>query len=373
MRLLVVSHPCVIPANQWIYAELLARGWDVRIVVPSKWRDEHHAVAFPPNALPQLEGRIEPRRIVLAGHPQHHFYVGRLSSTVERAPPDVVFVEQELLSLAGFQWARAAAARAIPFGVQVAENIDRRYSWPARTLRSWVATRAAFVVARSPTAANLARSWCVRGAIEVVPHAIPAWAQPTRPRSDRFTIGYAGRLVEEKGLRDLVSASRLVPGSRLLLVGDGPLRPELQQESNELEIEVDTSTTHERMAEAYARMDVLVLPSRTTPTWTEQFGRVLVEALSCGVPVVGSSSGEIPWVIATTGGGHVFPEGDVDVLTALLRRLKDDPEERAELGRRGREAVARSFSVAAAAGALDELLRTVLRKSAAPRAVQVVA
>ena len=64
------------------------------------------------------------------------------------------------------------------------------------------------------------------------------------------------------------------------------------------------------MAAGYAQLDVLVLPSHTTPTWKEQFGRVIVEALWCGVPVVGSDSGEIPWLIELTGGGLVFPEGD---------------------------------------------------------------
>jgi glycosyltransferase involved in cell wall biosynthesis len=59
------------------------------------------------------------------------------------------------------------------------------------------------------------------------------------------------------------------------------------------------------MRDAYAEMDVLVLPSRTTSRWAEQFGRVLIEALWCGVLVVGS--GEIPWIVETTGGGRVFP------------------------------------------------------------------
>ena len=68
------------------------------------------------------------------------------------------------------------------------------------------------------------------------------------------------------------------------------------------------------MAAGYAQLDVLVLPSHTTPTWKEQFGRVIVEALWCGVPVVGSDSGEIPWLIGLTGGGLVFPEGDSEAL-----------------------------------------------------------
>jgi glycosyltransferase involved in cell wall biosynthesis len=110
------------------------------------------------------------------------------------------------------------------------------------------------------------------------------------------------------------------------------------------------------MPAAYAQMDVLALPSRTTPTWVEQFGRVLVEALWCGVPVVGTASGEIPWVIETTGGGVVVPEGDPGALAAALTALRDDPARRAELARTGRAAVERLFAAPAATDALERLL-----------------
>src|SRR4029077_20714900 len=96
---------------------------------------------------------------------------------------------------------------------------------------------------------------------------------------------------------------------------------------------------------AYARMDVLVLPSRTTPTWAEQFGRVLVEALWCGVPVIGSDSGAIPVVVNTTGGGLLSPEGAVAALANALFELRADPAVREALAGKGRESVERLFAV----------------------------
>jgi glycosyltransferase involved in cell wall biosynthesis len=110
------------------------------------------------------------------------------------------------------------------------------------------------------------------------------------------------------------------------------------------------------MPSAYAQLDVLVLPSRTTPTWKEQFGRAIVEALWCGVPVVGSDSGEIPWLIGLTGGGLVFAEGDRAALAAQLARLRMDPQLRRELAATGRAAVERLFSVPAATDRLEGLL-----------------
>ena len=81
----------------------------------------------------------------------------------------------------------------------------------------------------------------------------------------------------------------------VLLAGNGELREQLAQMNGpDVDVQIYADLVHEDMAPA-SEMDVLVLPSHTTPRWAEQFGRVLVEALWCGIPVVGSSSGEIPW------------------------------------------------------------------------------
>jgi glycosyltransferase involved in cell wall biosynthesis len=122
--------------------------------------------------------------------------------------------------------------------------------------------------------------------------------------------------------------------------------------------------THEQMALGYAQLDVLVLPSRTTPTWKEQFGRTIVEALWCGVPVVGSDSGEIPWLIELTGGGLVFAEGDRRALAARLTELRERPQLRRELAGRGRANVQELFSVPAATDRLERMLVSAVARRA---------
>ena len=105
-----------------------------------------------------------------------------------------------------------------------------------------------------------------------------------------------------------------------------------------------------------------MLPSLSTPVWEEQFGRVLVEAMWCGVPVIGSDSGEIPWVIESTGGGLVVREGDVGALRAAVVRLRDDPTLCRELARRGGEQAMARFSVESVARELDVALRAAMRR-----------
>ena len=65
---------------------------------------------------------------------------------------------------------------------------------------------------------------------------------------------------------------------------------------------------HEDVPSYLAHLDLVVLPSETQPNWKEQFGRILIEAMACGTPVLGSDLAEIPSVIRTTGGGRVFAE-----------------------------------------------------------------
>jgi glycosyltransferase involved in cell wall biosynthesis len=108
-------------------------------------------------------------------------------------------------------------------------------------------------------------------------------------------------------------------------------------------------------------MDVFVLPSRTTPRWKEQFGRVLIEALASGVPVVGSDSGQIPHLIRETGGGLVFPEGDEAALALALDALIGNPAERARLAAAGGRAVRERFTCEAVARRLHALLSGIVR------------
>jgi glycosyltransferase involved in cell wall biosynthesis len=356
----VVSHPAVLAVNQLPYVELRRLGWDPFVVTPAAWRHEYSdAAPFPPEVHAELAGRVVGRRVVLAGRVQRHAYVARLARTIRAARPDAAFVEAEPTSVAALQWGRALRRAGIPFGLQIAENMDRPFPLPARLIRRRSLALASFLAARSPAAAALARSFAPGVVAPVIPHHVPAWRPAPRAPRDTFVVGYAGRLVPEKGLDVVIDAVAGLDRTVLRFVGAGPLQEELvaRAAARGVDLAIDTTATHATMEAAYAEFDVLVLPSRTTATWTEQFGRVLVEALWCGVPVVGSGSGEIPWVIETTGGGVVFPEGDVLALREILARLRDDPSRRRELAGRGRERVREQFSVEAVAGRLDAALR----------------
>jgi glycosyltransferase involved in cell wall biosynthesis len=356
-RLMVVSSPASVAANQQVYVALQEHGWEVHLRIPRVWRDLLDWRPYETRLVPALRARGRRLGTRLSGHPQRHFYVGALAAEVRAIRPHAAFVEEETFAAAAVQWSRVLARAGVPFGVQADENLDRRLPPPAPAFRRFVLRRAGFVAARSPRAASLLGT---AARTELVPHPVVEW--PVAPRGDERppTIGFAGRLVAEKGVRDLLEAHAGLPGARLLVVGDGELRDEVAAAARRTgRIELLTDVRHDAMPAVYRRMDVLALPSRTTATWAEQFGRVLVEAMWCGVPVVGSDSGEIPWVIDSTGGGVVVPEGDVPALRDALGGLLADPARRDRLATRGREAVAARFTVSAVAGALDRALRAI--------------
>jgi glycosyltransferase involved in cell wall biosynthesis len=361
-RLLVVSHPAVVSVNQEVYRELARRGWDVTIVLPRRWRHAYSEGYVTPRPLEGMEHALRPTRVAFAGRAQRHVYLTSCRAICRQVRPDVAFLEAEPFSLAATQWGHALHALDVPFGVQSYENIDRDFARPLRWLRSRVLREAAFVAARSESAGRLARTWGAAGEVALAPPAVPMWKGVEPVARTAFTVGYAGRLVESKGLADLLGAVReLEPPVELLLIGDGELRAQLEgQEIPGSRVRVLDGLTHDQMPSGYARLDVLVLPSHTTPTWKEQFGRVLVEALWCGVPVVGSSSGEIPWVIELTGGGLVFAEGDRQALARQLTELRGQPELRRQLASAGRAAVERLFSVPAATDALEHLILSAI-------------
>jgi glycosyltransferase involved in cell wall biosynthesis len=357
-RVLVVSHPAVVSVNQEVYRELARRGWNVKIVLPSRWGHSYAKGAVTPTALAGMEDALRPTRVAFRGRPQRHFYLTRVRALCARFRPDVAFVEAEPYSLSAAQWRRAFTNLHIPFGVQCYENIDRNLPSPVRWLRSRVLRDAAFVAARSEAAGALARVWGARGEINLAPPAVPGW-EPAQPAPGRaFTVGFAGRLIESKGLMDLLEAVRgLDAPVELLLIGNGELRAQLDgQPIPGSHLRVISGLAHEQMAGAYSQLDVLVLPSHSTPTWKEQFGRAIVEALWCGVPVVGSDSGEIPWLIELTEGGLVFPEGNREALRAHLNTLRASPELRRQLASAGRKTVERLFTVEAATDPLERLL-----------------
>ncbi len=318
----------------------------VYTVFPQHWRDyffhvkqqEHGSNYDRRRAVPVLGSLADPHRALY----------GTLTFGIRTFRPHLIHAEEEPDSLAALQvaLARRLFAPRVKLLLHTWQNQDR----PKR-LHVWMVLRLSLAAADAVFCANreaveLLRRWGYRRPTPLIP-ALGVDTETFRPcpptRRSVFTVGYVGRLVPEKGIDVLLDALAQLRARRPELplraeiVGSGPeeaaLRLQVQTLGLAAVVRFVAFLPPPQVAHKLCDLDALVLPSRTTPVWKEQLGRVLLEAMACGVPVIGSVSGAIPEVIGNA--GLLFPEGDATALAAQLERLAADPALRATLRHRG--------------------------------------
>jgi glycosyltransferase involved in cell wall biosynthesis len=189
---------------------------------------------------------------------------------------------------------------------------------------------------------------------------------PHKLQDDTFVVGYFGRLEECKGLEYVFRALRDLPDGvewQMLVVGNGSYSSQLQKLAAELSIQERIIWIGEISANNVSQYinlcDVTVVPSVTTATWKEQFGRAVIESMACGVPVIASSSGSLPEVVGDA--GIVVPEKDSQALFESLSALANNVELRRTLRERGLQKVEREYTWARVAQLTYDFYQKALR------------
>ncbi|MGH7286064.1 MAG: glycosyltransferase family 4 protein, partial [Polyangiaceae bacterium] len=179
-------------------------------------------------------------------------------------------------------------------------------------------------------------------------------------------IGFVGRLTEAKGLDILMQSLDRVGRERrwgALFLGSGEYEKKILDWTKACGIESRVKVMlvhHSDMPRYVGSLDMMVAPSQTMKNWREQFGRMLIEAFACGVPVIGSDSGEIPLVIGDA--GIVVGEKDVAGWARAIEKLLESREDRETLRTRGLER-AKSYSVESIAKKYREFYRWLAEQS----------
>ncbi|MFH0965750.1 MAG: glycosyltransferase [Planctomycetota bacterium] len=197
-----------------------------------------------------------------------------------------------------------------------------------------------------------------------LPAADPEAAAALRKRfapAGEPVIGYVGRISSEKRLDTLIEAlhrlADLTPSPALLVVGDGPDRFRIESLAEDL--------IHERrahfvgevvdVADYYACMDLLVLPSRY-----EGLPNALIEAAAAGLPVVACDVGGVREVVSDGESGLIVASEDPEALAQAIRRLLENPALRAALGEAARRIASEKFSLDGMIRAYDGLYQDLL-------------
>ena len=237
-------------------------------------------------------------------------------------------VHEEPFSKVAHQWLTATPIGP-PIAMYTAQNVDKRLPPPFSTYETATYRRISCLYPCSRQAAAVARGKGFAGEIDVIPLGYdPAVFYPGKQRftDNELLLAFVGRFVPEKGLLDAVAVVSRVQthrDARLLLVGEGEEGQRAIDLARALgigdRVEVLPWQSPAQLAEIYRVAHVVLVPSTSTATWVEQFGRVIVEAQASGAVVAGYASGAIPEV-----GGDaalLVAEGQVSLLADRLETL----------------------------------------------------
>ncbi|MFZ0548028.1 MAG: glycosyltransferase [Candidatus Promineifilaceae bacterium] len=367
MHVLMVSKACLVGAYQ-TKLEAIAQFDDVEltVIVPPVWQDPAGPILLERNHTNGYRLLVDPIRL----NGQFHFhYYPTLKHRMATLKPDILHMDEEPYNLAtwlGVRQAHKAGVKSLFFSWQ---NICQKYPFPFGWMENQVLSSVDYALMGNQAAAEVWQEKGYQGKYQIIPQfgVRPDifTPPPNRDEGRTFTIGSAGRrLVAEKGVDVLLRAAARLPGIwRLHIAGEGPARRELERLAFELGIRervcFDGVIASNAMPAYLRQLDVLVLPSRTLSNWKEQFGRILVEAMACGIPVIGSDSGEIPNVIGDA--GLIFREDNIEGLQNHLLTLLKNETLRRNLGQIGRERVLNHYTQEQIAAKTVEVYREMMQ------------
>jgi glycosyltransferase involved in cell wall biosynthesis len=352
--LLSIAHSYVVALNRRLAHEMAQVGqgqWEVTAVAPTIFhgKDDLRSVEFEPGCQEACRVVAVPAYLTRF---VHIFTYGRPLRDLLARGWSLVHCWEEPYILAGGQvawWTPAGT----PLVYRSAQSIAKRYPLPFNWIERYAMRRSAGWVCSGRTVAN--NLGMRRGYVERPMRLIPLGVDLEVYRPDQAAgeairrslgwdmagppvVGYLGRFVPEKGVEMLMGVlDRLATSWRALFVGGGKLEPALRTWADRYRdrVRICTDVRHAAVPAHLNAMDLLCAPSQTATNWREQFGRMLTEGFACGVPVVGSDSGEIPHVLQ--GVGEVVGEKDTDGWCRVLAELLESPARRLRMAAGGLE------------------------------------
>ncbi len=353
-----MGHSYCVAANRELPREMALVGekeWEVTAVAPSSFYGDLRFI--------KLERRVgETYRLeevpAFLSRRIHMFFYGSRIRQILNESWDIVHCWEEPYVVAGGQvahWAPPSSRLVFWTGQNIAKDYPPPFSW----IEKYCMDRCAAWITRG----ELGIEALVSRGFGDKPHcALPLGVDTLRFRPDPDArsvirhklgwddcgigvVGYSGRFVEEKGLKLLTATlDRVSSPWRALFVGGGPLEDWLRKWARTYgdRVRVVTGVSHDGVPAYLNAMDALCAPSRTTTKWREVFGRMIIEAFACGVPVIASDSGEIPNVAGDA--AMIVAEWDENAWLEVLGDLLENRSRREELSLRGLERARTAFS-----------------------------
>lgn len=302
VRVMRVAHHAVVDAWRERERALIARGNDLSLLSAKKWNEGGRDIALDAASDTFVAGVR-----TFGGHPNGFLFDPRPLWRALGENPELIDLHEEPFALATAEvlLLRKLRRSKAPYLLYSAQNIEKRYPVPIRWFEKWALRGASAVYVCNTEAGEILQRKGLRGEVAVIPLGVDLAAfvpdASKKKPNRRPVIGYVGRLEIHKGVDHLIRAIATNKTWTLEITGDGPERANLEALASQLGVADRVRflgfASGADLADRYRQLDVLAIPSVPTPGWIEQFGRVAVEAMAAGIPVVASRSGALPDVV----------------------------------------------------------------------------
>jgi len=352
LRVLTIGHSYCVALNRALIREVaLGPDFEITVAAPSFFYGDLRPIVLEAEP-PGSPLRVVPLDTRLSRHIHIFSYDGaKLGALIREGQFDLVHAWEEPYVFAGYQIAKALRNSSARFCFRTAQSYVKHYPPPFNYFERAVLARSqGWIAGASLVFDAMLKKGFPRETGRVLNLAVDVkefqpLSSTTRAevlqelRLEPPVVGFVGRLTKAKGLEILMQAMERIGRSRpwsLLLLGSGEYERKVCEWAAKKgwpeRLKVILSK-HGDVPRYLGCMDLLAAPSQTMKNWREQFGRMIIEAFACGVPVIGSDSGEIPHVIGDA--GRVVAEADVAAWAQTISDLLDSPAARQELRQRG--------------------------------------
>lgn len=379
MRILFLSKTYLFASYLKQLKEIAQLGAEVHLLTPSSWGEKKLEYNF--KAEETVSVHLLER--YLSGKNHLELYRPGLLRIVKEISPDLIHLDEEPYSLISYQCLRVIKKVEKPFVFFTWQNLEKKIPPPFSIIEKLVHKDSAGAIAGNSEAKEILLKKGYSKLILISPNVgidtenyKKCDSQELKNKlnlKDKFVLGYVGRLVKEKGIYLLLEAFKQIQNKYsnlvLIYIGSGPEREILKRLITTLKMSekvfIFDFIYSRELPFYYSLLDLLVLPSFQYQNkilfwkgWKEQFGKVLLEAMSSEVAVIGSSSGEIPQVIGEA--GLVFPENDYLDLARKIEMLVNNQQLRKELAEKGRKRVLEKYTCQKIAEQLFDFYQKIL-------------
>jgi glycosyltransferase involved in cell wall biosynthesis len=357
LRIMTIGHSYCVAMNRALVREIARDpAFEITVAAPSFFQGDLRPIVMEPEPAGSPL-RVVPIRTRLSKFIHLFSYDGAALKALVREGFDLVHAWEEPYVFAGYQIARSLRDSSSRFCFRTAQSYVKRYPPPFNYFERSVLDRAqGWIAGASLVFEAMTRKGFPKDTGRILNLAVDVdefrpLASATRAEVlkelglEPPVVGFVGRLTRAKGLDVLMQAMEKIGGASkwsLLLLGSGEYQDQVRQWAARLGWQDRVKIVlvkHAEVPRYLGSMDMLVAPSQSMKNWREQFGRMIIEAFASGVPVVGSDSGEIPYVIGDA--GMVVGEADVAGWARVIQQLIESPPLREKLRLQGLERATR--------------------------------